>query len=293
MKRTAVWRVYLIIIVAQLMNVPAFSSESFGMRLRDSFSLFPEYHVSADMKRFFLQKNGYFSTRYFMEANVMLDFLVLGYKDILYTAFDIEIRTGMGRTPGNIVFDPMDASYGLIPVWELRLPQVLVFSGLDHRCFHEIDKKETPTVYWNKYFLTVTSPRYRLDRFLSVPQTAGFSFKDRLAWKCMWSYYIQEFFGLVRKSKLTSDEPGYIHDFTGDVRFAVIKRDTWAAALRGKTMLGSRQSPQLYYLQETGVEFLFNRSGFNGVIFITYTRDNVPQYDTKDKLLEAGLRFAM
>jgi hypothetical protein len=120
-----------------------------------NFEYLPEYHFDFDLTTFFFHKSKYFKTRYFLENNTNLEFVLLSFRKNIYSILNVQFQNGMGQTPGNIVFDPMDINFGFSPILELRLKSVNVQIGIDHHCFHEIDKKDFATVYYNKPFLCV------------------------------------------------------------------------------------------------------------------------------------------
>ena len=100
----------------------------------------------------------------------------------------------MGQTPGNVVFDPMDINYGIVPTIEIATPLALVQVGLEHHCFHEIDRTELETIYWNKLYAALGSVNYRYyDQWSRLVNEANWSQKDRLAWYFRYGFFVKKF----------------------------------------------------------------------------------------------------
>lgn len=120
----------------------------------DRFELIPEIHIEADISGFTAHKNPDFNQHYLLESNTNLDIAIARYKEILYFNWLIEFCTGMGRNQGeNVLFDPASIDYGIVPEFELRLKPFSIQTGLNHHCFHEIDQKVEPTIYWNRFYV--------------------------------------------------------------------------------------------------------------------------------------------
>ena len=111
--------------------------------LYERFDLIPELHMEADMSTFAFPKNSDFSQRYLLESNTNLDISIVSFKDFLYFNWGIEFQTGMARNQGeNVLFDPAEINYGIVPIVEFRLKPVNLQFGLNHHCFHEIDQRK-------------------------------------------------------------------------------------------------------------------------------------------------------
>ena len=63
------------------------------------------------------------------------------------------IWTGMGYQCEDVIFDPRDMHYSLVPGFKGELGNyALTFQWL-HDCFHEVDRKTEPTIIWNAFEL--------------------------------------------------------------------------------------------------------------------------------------------
>jgi hypothetical protein len=255
---------------------------------------------------FFLHKDGYddyFKKRYYLEANTNIEFVFVSYKKFIYSVWDIELQTGMGQTPGNVVFDPKDINFGIVPALEFRFPTVYLQGGLNHHCFHEIDRKDFKTVYWNKLFIAAGSKNMRLYDFWSqLNAEDGWTYANRVSWYATWGYYLRRFFGIVEEGTMNG-ENYKIHEAAVDVRFAFYQRKSWTLDLRGTTNIGYWRSLPgdlkdngVFWRNDFSLENNFRRGKQGGMIFITYTLDNLPKYQgfprfSKDRLLLIGVRF--
>lgn len=272
-----------------------------------NFEFLPEFHLDADLFTFFNHKNSYFKTRYYLENNTNLDFVLISYKKIVYSVWDFQFQTGMGQTPGNIVFDPKDISFGIIPAFEFRIPYVNIQFGNDHHCFHEIDTLGFPTVYYNKGFIAAGSKNMRLyDYWTRMNEDGGWTFLNRVSWYCKASYYVKDFFGLIGPWKINGVNPN-VFDCMLDMRFAFYMRRSWIFDARGATTIGyfKRQEKDAgiiseekgtFWRQDFGIESMFRRGKRGGILFATFTLDHLPLYSgnprfSKDRLLQIGIRF--
>jgi len=269
-------------------------------RFMDRFRFLPEYYLASDVSMFFFQKDLFFKERYFVEANTNLSFslIVLGR---LYSIWDFAFQFGMGQTPGNVVFDPMDLNFEITPQWEYRFPAFNLQAGLEHRCFHEIDRKDFPTVYWNKVFIAAGSPNMRLkDYWTSLAKQSEWEFADRFCWHVRAGYFLRDFFGLVAPGKLNGQSDRRC-EALADSRFAFYRRRSWIVNIRGQTLLGVSRADgvddaHLYWRQLTGLEAHF-RPGLEGAMFfVDFILDDLPWYQglprfSKDRMVQAGFRF--
>ena len=135
----------------------AFALDSLFDYIYRDFDFLPQYHLTTDIFMFFNHKDSVFRQRYYLESNTDLELELLSFRDIVYSVWCFEFQTGMGKTPGNVVFDPMDINFGIVPAFEFRLPLFNMQAGLNHHCYHEIDRKDFPTVYLNKLFVAAGS----------------------------------------------------------------------------------------------------------------------------------------
>jgi hypothetical protein len=262
--------------------------------VQNTFALMPEASYDGDFRIFAFQKDVAFQEKYSCETNMNVDLALLRVKKRFFLMFRSEIKAGCGDSPLGMVFHPYDVSYGIIPTLEYRFKPFHISTGVDHRCFHVIDRKPKPgepVVYWNKFIISMNSPHRRAHPYVSEyikPQTwDGIS---RFIWNFTWGYYITDFFGLIEPNKLmTRDYPRYRHDFQLTARYGLAQWKWGAATLTGSSMLGSKIGRETYWAQEIGAEVLFSLRPFDTSLFVNYIFDK-GRFDSKDRLLEYGIR---
>jgi hypothetical protein len=273
-------------------------------RLLSDFEFLPYYYLRIDLSTFFLHKNTWFKERYFLENNTQFEFTLLSFRQRIYSVWGIDLGVGMGRTPEDVLFDPVDISFGIVPTIEYRARKGhVVQAGVEHRCFHEIDRQELPTVYWNKGFVAGGSPNHRLGEFrrvLNDTGSASWTFRNRFAWYARWGFFAKHFGDLVSPSKINGNNDGVQEGFT-EVRYAFYRRRSWILNVREYLLLGSYDTGDggydLYWRQVLGVEAHFRRGQKGGMVFLNYGLDDLPKYGrsaerfSRDQLLVLGVAF--
>jgi hypothetical protein len=257
-----------------------------------SIDFFSNLYLGADLKFFKFQKNEEFQQKYLTENNFYIDVSLISFKNLSLN-FLSEQKAGMGKSSSGLIFHPSDISFSLDPYFKYFFNTFELSEGLDHRCFHEIDKKEEETVFWNKIFTKVNSKNNRLLDFAAArSDTERLFIPYRWSWSITWGYYMRDFFGLVASNKIMSDQPGYVMDLTFDSRFGLFSFKNSIINLTGSTLIGTTRSHATYFCQETGIEANFISSQLGGSIFVNYIIDNNRNwFDSKDRLLELGARL--
>jgi hypothetical protein len=276
-----------------------------------NFSFLPEYHLEADISVYFLQKYNsepifvqkYYTERYFVENNTKLEFIFLSFKDRLHSTWEFDLHTGMGKTPGNVVFDPKDINFGIIPAIEYRLHFANIQAGLDHRCFHEIDRKDFKTVYYNKLMFGATSPNMRQSDYRhNLQDLSTWTIDNRLSWSARCGLYMTDFFGLVSPGKLNGENTR-IWDIRVDSRYAFYHRHSWIVNFRLNGTCGYdndstfiSEHKGFFWVLEPGIESNFRRGKNGGMFFVTFIIDRLKHYEelprfSRNGLLNFGVRF--
>ena len=262
--------------------------------------LFPRYHLTLDGTLFLNQNTPFQKTRYLIESRSDLVMGMLAFGEHLVWYNRVDVTYGMGRTPGNVVFDPMDLVFNLSPFLELRLLPVVLRTGIDHVCYHEIDRKDFATVYWNRPFVAVETPNARSTEYLRGVTGSGFSGgAGRLAASFSGGYFLKRFFGLVEPRKL-NDNNNRILQGEGWVRYAVLVNREVVLVGYLETLAGLWRPPgekrTLYWAQQTGIELYLLRSRQGALFYGTLTLDAMPPYYgqprfSKHKMLRMGIRL--
>ncbi len=269
----------------------------FSVDLTDWFtgnvSVMSEADFEGDFLLFAFHKNDLFREKYFCETNMNLDLALMEINKSFFWMFRSEIRAGMGNSPYGMLLHPYDVSFAIIPTFEYRFPRIHVSLGLDHRCFHVIDRSPPlPVIYWNKLILCLNSPHRRehpfTNRYIGDEYWKGM---NRLVWGFCWGYYMKDFFGLIEPGKMMSPaRPYYLHDFSFKAKYGLIRWKHGAFILTGESVLGFKYNGRgTYWGQRTGAEALFGLRPFDTSIFVNYILDG-GRFDSKDRLFEYGIR---
>jgi hypothetical protein len=179
--------------------------------------------------------------------------------------------------------------------------EVPISTGLTHRCFHEVDRKNYPVVYWNKFFIGLSSKNTRASVYwVALASDDGWKMKNRISWDAHWGLYLREFFGLVSPTKLNGYNP-YTQVYELNSRFAFYKRRSWVVAFHGKSsfgpyekLIGATDSGGFYWRQDFGLESYFRRGNRGAAFYINFILDDLPRIQgiqrfSKDRLCEIGI----
>jgi hypothetical protein len=264
--------------------------------------LLPDYKLTMDVSTFALHKDAFFKRQYLAEPNANLEFDFLGISNMVYSVWHADFDFGLGEIPGNTVFTVLNVAFGITPAIEVRLPKLAVGGGMEHRCFHEVDRLEYPLVYWNTVFLYVNSPNIRGgDYWTALAQPDGWTQRNRLAWSSRVDYYLKELGGLADPHKLNGNNSREWEAST-TCRYAFYRRHSWIVNAQGASMAGIRDRDpgetglHFYWRQEAGFEAYFRRGVKGAAFYMKYILDDLPLVGgvprfSKDRLLQIGVRF--
>jgi hypothetical protein len=277
--------------------------------LYDNFQFFSEYHFDTEVRNFYFYKSLYYKQHYFLETTLNLNFAILSFRDRMLLTWDFMFINEMGQSPGNIVFDPIDIGYGISPYIEFRLHEYNFQIGIMHHCYHQVDRQDLMTVYFNNPVIALGSKNMRLQAYCeNLTKKQDPSFRDRCSWYIKAGYYMRGFFGLIDELKINGVNP-YVVDFAGEYRYCFYKIGNWFFAGRGYTMAGYHTDVLNNYVgngigwkQDVSLEAHFRRGSRGGLLFIGTTFDDLPSYPSMghdysvprfsyDRLLQLGLKF--
>ncbi len=260
-------------------------------RYLDRFEFMSEFHLSCNGGYFLFPKDSTYSSRYFIETNSDLEFALVGYRKIIYSVWSLYVRTGMGRQDELVMFDPRDSRYGLIPALELRLPWFDVNGGLEHFCFHDIDRDDGTTEYWNKPYISLRSKSFRLAEYRRLlVEEQKWDLRSRLAWSASVGHYAETIFGVFPKTIIGG---GHDYDWETSIesRFAFYRRLSWLVNARVWANWNRSQGGDLYQTYCVSLQSHFRRGRGGSMLYADYyLLDELP-VRPKDKLLETGIRF--
>lgn len=276
------------------------------------FDLLPDYYLRFNLSTFALHRDAFFKRQYLAEPRPDLEFRLLSWNDIVSSVWKADFRFGLGEVPGNNVFTVLNVAFGIDPTFEVRLPKLLLTTGLTHRCYHEIDRSDFPIVHNNRLHLGASSHnRRRNDFFHGLNNDSTFSFSNRFSWQMDAGYYLRDFFTLVSPEKLNGNSP-LVTDVQSTVRYAFHRRRSWIFTFKGSTTAGYfdgtggyqvTSNGVFYWKQSFGTEAFFIRGTRGGSLHVVYHIDDLPvPPDTpsftlgnsrfsKNGLLEIGIVF--
>lgn len=283
--------VYLIrcCIVILLMSYISIGKQQSGW----SSLIFPEAHFDGDCRTFFNRKNQQFRERYVCEWNMNTDLTFYAFNEQFFWVFRGELTVDMGESEVGLLLNPYDIELGIIPALEYRHSNVHFSMGLDHRCFHGIDHlPELGIIYWNKIVFRANSSIWRKYPCAIEVLNRNNTIYQRLQWSIAWGYYISDFFNVIAPYKLMSiDRPHYVHDGIISAKYPLLSMGSWGILGSEKVMLGFKKKGAVYWAQELGIEFLWNRKNFDVSLFSCFTLDG-GRFDSKDQLFEIGISVA-
>ncbi|MCX7725299.1 MAG: hypothetical protein N2053_00470 [Chitinispirillaceae bacterium] len=260
----------------------------------EQIAFLSEASFSGDFGVFAFQKNRDFFERYCAENNMNGELSLIRFTKELSWIFRGEVKGGYGNSETGLLLDPEEVSFALIPQLEYKFRKFNIVSGLDHRCFHFIDRyPPSPIVYWNRLFLSITSfhKREKLSPFYLQQDTIWNNLYKRFVWSFSTGYYLSEFFGLVDPIKLMpQDYLFYLWESELNIKYGIAKWKNITFLVKTDILLGFKKAKKgNYWSMENGLEILFDRKTFYPVIFIDYFFDR-GLFNSKDRLLKFGLR---
>ncbi|HUI94050.1 MAG TPA: hypothetical protein VLX68_17560 [Chitinivibrionales bacterium] len=281
--------------------VSALPNDSLSMPPAQSFTLLPEYYMQFDMSAFALQRDAFFRRQYLAEPHPDLDFYLFSFKSFIAMAWDVDFLFGLGEVPGDNVFTNLNVSLGYGPDLELRLRNAWVTAGLEHRCFHDIDRKDFPIVWWDRLHAEASSPNARLNTYWrTLVADREFSYRNRVAWQAGAGYYLKELFGWVDPYKIDGNDP-FIWDASAKCRYAFYKRRSWIFSMRGETTVGNfsrldgshvANGTNWFWREAVGVEAFFIRGARGGCVYALYDLDDMPVQPSDPPFTLGDSRFS-
>jgi hypothetical protein len=251
-----------------------------------------EYHFSQDVRTFSNHKNEEFRSAYLVSALTEFEAMMVSYDTIFHIGILYSNNLGMGRQNAAILFDPRESDYALVPFIEFRHKNINYNFGLDHRCYHQIDRidrKVSP--YWNELYIRASSANYRFQQYKKnhVEQNR---FIDNFKWMIWAGHFIRNW-GNMDKSILNGGHP-----FSGrgglDLAYSFYKTQNWVFGAHNKMVVFGDTTGAAYWIGEFGLDIdLFSKKHSIG-FFMNYNYEfpnELPLYLSKDRLFEWGIRW--
>ncbi|MBN1577503.1 MAG: hypothetical protein JW913_13175 [Chitinispirillaceae bacterium] len=278
-----------------------FSVDSIFEPFLRSFDLLPDYYLRFNVSTFAFHRDAFFKRQYLAEPHPDLEFRLISYRDVISSIWDVDFVFGLGEVPGNTVFTVLNVAFGINPKFELRLPRLLISTGVAHHCYHEIDKSYFPLVYNNRLHLEASSHNFRInDYFNAFAGDTLFRFENRFSWQIGAAYFLKEFFGVVDPGKLNGSSP-LTAELASRSRYAFHRRRSWIFSFRGETTIGLfdtgegyrvKSNSACYWKQTFGVEAFFSRGARGGCFYLLYHRDDLPRPPDSPEFTLGNSRFS-
>jgi hypothetical protein len=283
-----------ILITAIIIAAPAqsYSDDVNAGRFFGRFDFLTEFYAGQDLRTFFNHKNEKFRETYLMSAETKFEMMLISYNSFLRLGALYSNYLGMGRQNKAILFDPQEANYAIVPFLEFRHNGIFYQTGLDHRCFHEIDRLTRPTAYWNQIYIKVSSANYRYQQMQRDYVNAGReNLLDMLTWSVRAGYFIRKF-GSMDVTLLSGGHP-WGSTFAIETGYSFYKSKSWMFSGRHEFVLLADTTGKGRWTGVLGIDAdVYNRRhSFGAFINYNYEFPKTLPIFSKDQLIELGIRF--
>jgi hypothetical protein len=258
----------------------------------NSFVVAPEFHFDEQFGAFFNQKDTAFYNRYFLENGTDLEAALFSVNGRFYFFADFAAAVGFGRQSGPILLDPREMDVAAAPVAEYRADSMVWQLGLDHHCFHQIDREPWNTEYWNKLYIAAASNNFREQTFRGqFCQGRPLTWKQRLSWQCSYGFFIHSLWGILDSSALSWGQ-SYVHEVRVSARWALLRSHGCLLFVRGQDCTRIDRSGRWMWTEDLGCEAASLHGAYGLSAFLDwYVVDQSDIRENKDKLVEAGIRI--
>jgi hypothetical protein len=251
----------------------------------------PEYHFDEHFLRFFNPKNADVRERYFLENSIACEAAFLSVNNRSFYFAQVLLNFDMGRQVGAILLDPREVDMGFGPMFEYRADRVSLQAGLDHHCFHQIDRKEWNTLYWNKLFIGAGSPTMREGVYHDTLRGRNaLTWDRRLSWQASYGFFVHEFFGLLDTNAVSWGN-SYIHEILLSARWTFLHGRTYAVFATGQSKTRIDRGGRWLWTENMGCEATTLKGEFGLSLYLNWNvGDQSIERENRDKLVEAGFR---
>ena len=257
-----------------------------------SLAFAPEHHFSEDLLEYFNYLHKDYSQRYFLENKTYLEAAFFSLNNRFFCLGEVIVNVGMGRQSGAILMDPRDIDEGFGPKLEYRLPGYTLQCGLDHHCFHQIDRVEWNTLYWNKIFASFGSTNLRDGEFKEyLRQNPSLTWRQRLTWRLDYGYFVHELFGILDTNALSWGN-AYIYEIATDCRWAPYVYRGYAAVASWRNKVRIDRAGRWLWTEEVQAEAMVIHGAYGLSVYYdwVFLDQSIPR-ENRDRLMEAGIRI--
>jgi hypothetical protein len=254
----------------------------------------PEHHFSEDLHEYFNYLHKDYSQRYFLENKTYLEAAFFSLSNRFFCFGELEVNVGLGRQSGAILLDPREIDEGFGPMLEYRMPEYTVKCGLDHHCFHQIDRDEWNTLYWNKLFAGFGSANLRDGEFKEyLRRNPSLTWRQRLTWRLDYGYFVHELFGILDTNALSWGN-AYIHEIATDCRWAPYIYRGYAAVASWHNKVRIDRAGRWLWTEEVRAEAMVIHGAYGLSVYYdwVFLDQSIPR-ENRDRLMEAGIRIFM
>ncbi|MDR2577568.1 MAG: hypothetical protein LBC70_01980 [Chitinispirillales bacterium] len=286
-------RKIICLITAVTAMSPCFANETSTGRFIDRVDFLTEFYIYQDVRTFTNHKNAELREAYLVSAETEFEAIFVSLDSILHFGMLYSNYLGMGRQSAAILFDPREANYALVPYFEFRHQEIFYQIGLDHRCFHQIDRKtRSISPYWNQIYIRASSANYRFPQMRKNYIDAGRNtYLDNLRWQVTAGYFVSKFGGMDRT--LISGGHPWRATAAGDIGYSFYRSESWILSGHNKITLLSDTSGTPFWIGGLGIDADVHNRGYAIGFFINYNYEfsrNLPLF-SNDQLIELGIRF--
>ena len=263
-------------------------------RLIDRLGLLTEYHFQQDARAYANHSNGGLRETYLISALTEFEAMAVSLDSAFHLGLLYSNYLGMGRQNEAILFDPRDVHYAIAPFFEYRRGAVFFQAGLDHRCFHEVDRRtRAVSPYWNQAYVRASSANYRFKlmkkNYIDAGRDGVF---DNLKWQAWAGYFVRKFGGM--DSTLLSGGHPWAVAAGAEAGYSFYRSRSWIFSGRNKiAMFSDTAGTTPYWAGELGIDADVHNRQYAVGFFVSYNYE-FPQTQplfSKDRLVELGLRF--
>jgi len=257
------------------------------------FDFLTEYYATQDVRTFFNHKNDHFHEEYLISTETFFEVMIVSYDTAVHFGMFYMNYLGMGRQSAQILFDPRESHYALTPFFEYRRNDIFYQAGLDHRCFHQVDRKQRPiSPYWNQAYIKASSANYRFKQMkqMYIDKNSD-SHLERLRWSAWAGYFIRKFGGM--DVTLLSGGHPWGSTIGTDAAYSFYKTKSWMFSGRNELVLFADTTGKGYWTGMLGVDAdIYNRkNSFGFFLYYNYEFPRMLPLYSKDQLFDFGMRW--
>ena len=268
--------------------------ESIPDTAKKSLIFAPEHHFSEDLLEYFNYLHKDYSQRYFLENKTYLEAAFFSLNNRFFCFGELEVNVGLGRQSGAILLDPREIDEGFGPMLEYRMPEYTVKFGLDHHCFHQIDRDEWNTLYWNKVFAGFGSANLRDGEFKEyLRRNVSLNLRQRLTWQVGYGFFVHKLSGILDTNALSWGN-AYIHELSTNCRWTPYVYRGYAAVASWNNKVRVDRAGRWLWTEEVRAEAMVIHGAYGLSVYYdwVFLDQSIPR-ENRDRLMEAGIRIFM